>query len=163
MNSDKFEEATAEILGQIQASVAEYVRTMNEAGALRRREVDEAQRQHDQVVASIKTIETQGKSILEENCRLSSKVANDWLGLVERGLQDAVKAQAREAAQAVLLRLEERLESLTRRIERLAQTAEDLAAANEKITKSLPWKALGVVAMWVIAATLASRLLLALS
>ena len=74
---DKLEERTALILGQIQASVAEYVRTMNEAGALRRREADEAHRQQDRAIAALASIEEQCKSIQKRNGQLAASIGQD--------------------------------------------------------------------------------------
>jgi hypothetical protein len=59
MDIERLEERAVELLGQIQASVGESVRAMNELGALRRREADEAHRQHD---AALKKLDLIGQS-----------------------------------------------------------------------------------------------------
>lgn len=95
MDTDKLEERAAAILGQIQASVAEYVRTMNEAGALRRREVDEAQRQQDEAIRVLKAVQSSASIAVDVHSKLAAKLGNDWLGLVERGLRDTAMELAR--------------------------------------------------------------------
>jgi len=81
VDTDKLEERAAVILGQIQASVAEYVRTMNEAGALRRREVDEAQRQQDEAIKALKAVQASASTTADAHSRLRlgwGKIGSGW-------------------------------------------------------------------------------------
>jgi hypothetical protein len=157
-NADKLEDKTAEILGQIQASVAEYVRTMNEAGALRRREADEAQRQQDQALQGLKTLENQGRAMLKISETLSTRAANDWLGLVDRGLREIALAQAKEATSCALSSLKVQTDQLTLAINHANNLADQIALRNERICRSLAWKALAVAAVWFVAIVMATKI-----
>lgn len=140
MDASKLEETTAEILGQIQASVAEYVRTMNEAGALRRREADEAHRQQDQAIAAINAVESRGKAILERHTELVVTIGKEWVSLVNRGAKDVAIAQARECASAAMLMFEGRAEKYAERIRDMFSSIEEVVGRHRAINRSLAWK-----------------------
>jgi hypothetical protein len=140
LNTSKLEETTAEILGQIQASVAEYVRTMNEAGALRRRETDEAHRQQDQALAAIAAIELQGKAILARHTELVTWIGKEWANLVNRGAKEIAIAQARECASATILTIEQRAEEHAERVRKIAASTEAVIARADEVNRTLAWK-----------------------
>jgi hypothetical protein len=158
-NADKLEDRTAEILGQIQASVAEYVRTMNEAGALRRREADEVHRQQDEAIRSLKAIQLQATAIAEAHSRLAARAGNDWLGLVERGLQETAVAQAEAAVRASVAQIDMKLFELTVVVRDAVDKVGQLADRNERICRALAWKTVAVSAGWLVVAAIGLRIL----
>ena len=154
--TDNLEERAAVILGQIQASVAEYVRTMNEAGALRRREVDEAQRQQDEAIRLLKAIQLRASSIADENSKLAAKLGNDWLGMVERGLRETAFEQARIAANVSVTQIDLKLGDLTAAIRDSLAEVSEISERNERISRSLAWKTIGITALWLFVASILS-------
>lgn len=159
IDTDKLEEQAAVILGQIQASVAEYVRTMNEAGALRRREVDEAQRQQDEAIKILKAVQLNASATAEMHSRLAAKLGEDWLGLVERGLRETAQEQARIAATASVSEIELRLHELTAAVRDSLIKVGQISERNDRIARSLAWKTVGVTAIWLITAALGTKVL----
>jgi hypothetical protein len=159
VDTDKLEERVAAILGQIQASVAEYVRTMNEAGALRRREVDEAQRQQDEAISVLKAVQVGAQATAQAHSRLVATLGKEWLGLIERGLSEVAIAQARAAAETAVIRFEGRVNSLAARIDLALTRAEDIANANDRIQRAIAWKTCAVAGTWMIASVAALRIL----
>ena len=159
-NTDKLEDRTAEILGQIQASVAEYVRTMNEAGALRRREADEAHRQQDDVCASLTALEGHCRNLLAAHRELAGSIGKDWLGLVERGLAEVAIAQGRAAAETAFSQFEIRTNSLVANINSALDRADEIASANDRIQRSIAWKTCAVAGLWMISSAIVLRILL---
>lgn len=157
-DSDKLEERTAEILGQIQASVAEYVRTMNEAGALRRREADEAHRQQDDAIRALKAIQLHAAATFEAHSKLAARAGSEWLGLVERGLRESAVAQAEAAARTSVARIEMRLNQLNSGICDALSMVGQLADRNERICRALAWKTVAASAGWLTAVTVCLRL-----
>jgi hypothetical protein len=161
VDTDKLEERAALILGQIQASVAEYVRTMNEAGALRRREVDEAQRQQDEAIRSLKATQAMASAAAEEHSRLAAKLGHDWLGLVERGLKEVAQMQARIAAKASVTEIEIRLNELTAEIRHSVNIVGQISQQNKVIARSVAWKTVVVTGVWLVVAAVLMRVLVA--
>jgi ElaB/YqjD/DUF883 family membrane-anchored ribosome-binding protein len=157
-NADKLEDRTAEILGQIQASVAEYVRTMNEAGALRRREADEVHRQQDEAIRALKAIQIQATQTAEAHSRLAAKAGSDWLGLVERGFQGIAVAQAEAAVRASVVQLDVRLNELTEVVRDAVGKVGQLADRNERICRSLAWKTVVTTAGWLLVVSIGFRI-----
>lgn len=158
LDPDKLEERTAAILGQIQASVAEYVRTMNEAGALRRREADEAHRQQDEALRNLKTIQIQAAAAVETHAKLSARVGNDWLALVERGLRETALAQAEVAARAATTQLDLQVRDLTSSVRDALSNVNQIADRNERICRSLAWKTVVTTAAWLLAVSIGFRI-----
>lgn len=148
-NADELEDRTAEILGQIQASVAEYVRSMNEAGALRRREADEVNRQQDAVINALKAIQSHAAATADAHSSLAARVGSDWLGLVERGFQRTAVAQAEAAAKATVLQLEIRVTELTAVVHDAVGKVGKIAIGNERICRTLAWKTVAVATGWL--------------
>ena len=136
-NTDKLEDRTAAILGQIQASVAEYVRTMNEAGALRRREADEAHRQQDQACAALHAVEKHSRDLLDTIRELAASVGKDWLGLVERGLREIAVAQGRAAAETAYCQFETRANSLIANLDLALNRVSEIADANDRVRRAI--------------------------
>lgn len=160
IDTDKLEERTAVILGQIQASVAEYVRTMNEAGALRRREADEAHRQQDTACASLKTLAEHARKILTSQEELSRTIGKDWLGLVERGFREVAVAQGRAAAETAFMQFESRANSLIASLNVALERVAEIAAANDRVRRSIAWRTCAVAGLWIIASAIALRILI---
>lgn len=160
IDTDKLEDRAVMILGQIQASVAEYVRTMNEAGALRRREIDEAQRQQDEAIRIMRGLQLQASVATQEHSRLAAKLGEDWIGLVERGLREVAVEQARIAANASVTQIDFRLNELDSTIREALVKVGQLARSNERISRSLAWKTIGLTAVWLIATSIAAKILL---
>lgn len=156
---DKLEERTAAILGQIQASVAEYVRTMNEAGALRRREADEAHRQQDEAIRALQAIQLHATSTVEAHSRLAARAGSDWLGLVERGLRESAVAQAEAAARTSVAQIDRRLSELNSAVCEALNRVGELAIRNERICRALAWRTVAASAGWLIGVTVCLRLL----
>jgi hypothetical protein len=151
VDTDKLEERAAVILGQIQASVAEYVRTMNEAGALRRREADEAYRQQDQVIAVLRSLETQCKTMVRAQGELSAAVGNQWLAMVERGFNKVAIDQAREAGIRTVTTFESALLDLRTEVKHALESTRKLVDENRRICRATTWKTAVVSAVWVVA------------
>lgn len=160
VDTDKLEERAAVILGQIQASVAEYVRTMNEAGALRRREVDEAQRQQDEPIKVLKAVQASVSATADAHSRLSAKLGEDWLGLVERGLHEAAQLQARTATVTSVAQIDLRLSELTAAVRDSLIKIEKISEHNRGIARSLAWKTIGVTAVWLTAVAIVVKILI---
>jgi hypothetical protein len=160
VDTDKLEERAAVILGQIQASVAEYVRTMNEAGALRRREVDEVQRQQDEAIKVLKAVQTSASATADAHSRLAAKLGEDWLGMVERGLHGAAQLQARTAAATAIAQIDLRLTELAAAVRDSLIQVGKISERNQQIARSLAWKTIGVTAAWLTAAAIGVRILL---
>jgi len=78
MDTERLEETAAQLLGQIQASVAENVRAMNEANATRRRESDEAHRQHERAVAMLGEVVKEARAINAANMRMIDEIQLGW-------------------------------------------------------------------------------------
>ncbi len=160
VDTDKLEERAAMILGQIQASVGEYVRTMNEAGALRRREVDEAQRQQDEAIRVLRAVQASASATADAHSRLAAKLGEDWLGLVERGLSEAAQLQARSAATTVVAQIEQQLSELTTAVRNSLIEVGHISRHNQAIARSLAWKTIVGTALWLVAAIVGSRIIL---
>jgi hypothetical protein len=154
---DKLEERAAEILGQIQASVAEYVRAMNEAGALRRRESDEVHRQQDEAIRTLKAIQGHAAATADAHSQLAARAGSEWLGLVERGLERTAVAQAEACARAAVTQLDLRLAHLTTIVHDAVEKAGKIAVHNERICRALAWKTIAVAAGWVGIAAIVVR------
>lgn len=159
VDTDKLEERAAVILGQIQASVAEYVRTMNEAGALRRREVDEAQRQQDEAIRVLKSVQASASATADANSRLAAKLGEEWLGMVERGLHRAAQLQAKTAAADCVAQIDLRLSELTAAVRDALTKVEKISECNNDIARSLAWKTIGVSGIWLAVAAVLARVL----
>lgn len=149
VDTDKLEERAAVILGQIQASVAEYVRAMNEAGALRRREADEAHRQQDEAIRALQTIQLQAKDILESHSRFASKAGADWLNLVDRGLKGIAIAQAAEVARVTQTNLELCVSDLNAALREVVRSVDEIARKNDRICRALAWRTVFLTACWI--------------
>jgi hypothetical protein len=158
-NADKLEDRTAEILGQIQASVSEYVRAMNEAGALRRRETDEAHRQQDEALKLLKAVQIQAAATAEAHSKLAGRLANEWLGLVERGLREIAMEQAIVAARTSVTQIDSRLNELNAAVRDSVSKVGEIAGRNERIARSLAWKTVVITAVWLITAATCVRIL----
>jgi hypothetical protein len=159
LDADRLEERTAVILGQIQASVSEYVRTMNEAGALRRREADEAHRQQDEAIKVLKAVQIHAAVTAEAHSKLAGRLANEWLGLVERGLREIAVEQAVIAARTSVTQIDSRLNELNAVVRDSVIKVGEIAERNERIARSLAWKTVGMTAVWLIAAAVCVRIL----
>jgi hypothetical protein len=159
-DADKLEERTAEILGQIQASVAEYVRTMNESAALRRREADEAHRQQDKAHSALQALERRSQQLVNTTSELAERVGKDWLCLVERGIKDVAVAQARAAAETAFLQFETRATSLTASLDLAIARVGEIAKVNDRIQRAIAWKTCAVAGIWMIACAIVMRILI---
>lgn len=160
VDTDKLEERAAVILGQIQASVAEYVRTMNEAGALRRREVDEAQRQQDEAIRVLKAVQAAASIAVDVHSKLTAKLGNDWLGLVERGLRDTAIELARVTTTASVTQIENRLIELSAGVQNALLTVTQLSERNERIARTLAWRTISATTLWIGVVTIGLKLLM---
>lgn len=136
MSIDDFESTAAGILCQIQASLQEYVRLMNESGARVRRESDEAHRQHDEALKSLELLATAGLKMNDLLKTFFKSVQQEWPNQVARGAHDAAAEAIKRHVESQMSVVETRLHKATHRLELLS--------------KSLGWKQLainGAVAM----------------
>lgn len=95
MSIDQLESSAAELLSQIHATVQEYVRLMNEAGARQRRESDEAHRQHEVALRSLGQLEESAKRVVGATLSMGVAVKNDWPSAVIQGTRAAAQEEAK--------------------------------------------------------------------
>lgn len=136
MGIESLEERAAELLGQIHASVGEAIRAMNEASALRRREADEAHRQHDEAQKKLDAVKTAAELLLKNNQVVVADIRDGWRSQIGRVAVEVAAAQARQHADAVVGAVEGRAKDL---IIQLNQQVRQVAEVN----RSLRWKTVG--------------------
>jgi FtsZ-binding cell division protein ZapB len=144
MGVESLEERAAELLGQIQASVSESVRAMNEAGALRRREVDEVHRQHDEAQKKLDAVRKSAEELLKRNEHLISEIKEGWRGRIAAVAVEAAAEQARQHGAAVVGAVETRARDLIRQLDLEIRRVADL-------NQSLRWKTLGYAFLIAVA------------
>lgn len=148
MDNARFEETTAELLGQIQASVAEFVRSLNEAGALRRREADEAHRQHDQALRSLAALDARCKSLLAVHTELIEEIQVKWESKIVEGATEVAIAQARTYADAVMTTIDKRAEAYAKSLGQLIASTEAVTHRAVSENRLLTWKTVLIHAIW---------------
>lgn len=95
MSIDQLESSAAELLSQIHATVQEYVRLMNEAGARQRRESDEAHRQHEVALKSLGQLETSAQRVLGATISMGNAIRAEWPSAVIQGTRAAAQEEAK--------------------------------------------------------------------
>src|SRR5690349_21678599 len=131
---------------------------MNEAGALRRREADEAHRQQDKAIAALASIEEQCRRIQKTNGQLAVSIGQDWLGLVERGLKDAATHQAKESANFVISGLETKVSELSSEVRSALEKTTRLVEVSERIHRAVSWKVICGAGFWLLSTLVAINL-----
>jgi len=154
MDIERLEERAVELLGQIQASVGESVRAMNELGALRRREADEAHRQHDAALKKLDVIGQSAEQLITKNDQLVAEIREGWVARIGATAVEAAAEQARQCSSTVVGAIEDRAQQLIRGFEALIWRVEEEVVRVREVNQSLRWKTLGGAALIAVGATL---------
>lgn len=148
MDTERLEETAAQLLGQIQASVAENVRAMNEANATRRRESDEAHRQHERAVAMLGEVVKESRAINVANMRMIDEIQLGWAKQIQSVALDVSSAQAAQHAKAVVLTIELRSQKYLEKLGEGIEAANRVVERAGEINRTLAWKSIGVGIAW---------------
>jgi len=146
MDIERLEERAVELLGQIQASVGESVRAMNELGALRRREADEAHRQHDDALKKLDLIGQRAEQLVTKNDALVGAIREGWGERIGAVAIEVAAEQARQCSAATVGVIEERAQALIGRLR------EEVVRV-EEVNRALRWKTLGHAGLIAVGAT----------